>query len=91
MPRMREVIMVKNRVKRRFPPANSTSPFASFSPKPVRVTTPIMIPAEAQARATPTAFLAPSSKASAISLRLMRVDFLKAPARTQTASPISAA
>jgi hypothetical protein len=91
MPRMSDVIMVKKRVTMRLPPASSTSPLPSLRPKPVSVMAPMMIPAEAQAKATPMAFRAPSSKPSAICLKLMRVAFFKAPAMIHVTSPISAA
>ena len=51
MPRMREDIIVKNRVGSIRPPASEISPEAIFRPRPVRVTTPMMIPAVAQAAA----------------------------------------
>ncbi len=58
---MIDVIIVKKSVRRTMPPDRSTRPVASLRPMPVRVTVPAIMPAPAQATATPTAPLAPCS------------------------------
>ncbi len=62
-------------------------------PSPDRVTTPIMMPAEAQASATGSEFLAPSTIASMTldSVTLTRVDLRSAAAGKQASVPASAA
>ncbi len=75
MPRMMEAIMVRTRVKKKLPPESTTMPLAILSPTPERVTTPMIIPAQAQAAETPTADRAPVSRASKISFMLSRVFF----------------
>ena len=91
MPRISEVIIVKNRVKKRFPPAMSTRPLAIFRPIPVRVTTPTMIPAVAQAMATPSAPRAPAWRAVMMSQGLIRVAFVIIPATIERPRPTRAA
>ena len=77
MPRMIDVIIVKNIVGSNMPPERSRRADASFKPTPVFVTTPMMMPAEAQATRTPRTFRAPFSKPRTISTGFMRVDFLR--------------
>jgi len=69
------VSIVKNSVGISFPPAISTNTDPSLRPRPVRVTTPMMIPAHAVAASTPRAARAPASKARTISIGGMRVLF----------------
>ncbi len=72
------VIIVKNIVGSRRPPDRSSSPEASFRPTPVFVTTPMMIPAAAQATSTPRTFFAPFSRPRTISIGFIRVDLRRA-------------
>jgi len=90
MPRIMQVIMVKRRVRRRLFPPRVMIALAIVRPKPVLLTTPMMMPTQAQAIATGTVCLAPSMQASRMSRRLMRVDFLKAETITVTAMVITA-
>ena len=53
-----------------------SNPVASLSQRPVRDTTPTIIPAIEQAMATPIVFFAPFSKASRNDVRLILVSFL---------------
>ena len=73
MPRMRDVIIVQNRRSIKFPAATSTRADASFSPTPVFVTIPMIMPADAQAMSTPKAPRAPLTRPSIISLKSIRV------------------
>ena len=57
------------------PPDKSNNADANFKPTPVFVTTPIIIPAAAQATKTPKPFRAPVSKPLIIAAGDMRVDF----------------
>ena len=66
--------MVKKRVRKSCPWARLTSPLASFRPRPVRVITPMMMPAAAVAITTPRAARAPCSSAAMMSRRLIRVE-----------------
>jgi len=70
--------MVKNKVNSKLPFAILTRIDPILSPKPVCVTTPIMIPAQAQAAITVMALLAPLIKPSTTSIGLSRVSFLSA-------------
>ena len=83
--------MVKKSVGSMRPPAKSRSAEANFSPTPVLVTTPMMIPAEAQATKTPKTFFAPASKPLTISMGFMRVDFLRKEAQIERTMAKSAA
>ena len=69
------VIIVKNIVGSSMPPERSRSPDASFSPTPVFVTTPMTMPAAAQATRTERTPRAPRSSPMTISRGFMRVDF----------------
>jgi len=70
------VSIVKKSVGMSIPPARSTRIDPSLRPRPVRVTMPIMIPAQAVAASTPRAARAPASNARTISIGGMRVPFL---------------
>src|SRR5699024_11631582 len=58
--------------------AISTRLFPKLRPSPVFVTTPTIIPAQAQATATLSAVLAPSVNAVMNLLKLIRVSFINA-------------
>ena len=73
MPKISEVIMVKNMAGSNCPPARSSSAVASFRPTPVLVTTPMMIPAVAQAISTPSTPLEPLIRPFTKSFGVMRV------------------
>ena len=66
---------MKNIAGIKFPPASSSSAVANFNPTPVLVTTPMIIPAVAQATNTPKIPLAPLISPSTICQGVMRVDF----------------
>ena len=65
--------MVKNIAGSNCPPARSSSAVASFKPTPVLVTTPIIIPAVAQAISTPSTPLEPLIRPLTKSMGVMRV------------------
>ena len=73
MPKIMQVTMVKSRVRNRLCWPMLMMERATFRAKPVRPQTPTIIPTQAQAMATETVDLAPATKASPISLRLMRL------------------
>ncbi len=75
IPRIRDAIMVRKSVARRFPLATVTIISAILRPKPVRVTTPTIMPAQAQAQATPRADLAPFSRAWIMLIKLKESSF----------------
>ena len=65
--------MVKNMAGNNCPPARSNSAVASFRPTPVLVTTPMMMPAVAQAISTPSTPLEPLIRPLTKSLGVIRV------------------
>ena len=67
---MIDAIMVNTRVRKSCPWARLTSPAPILSPSPVRVTTPIIIPAIPQAIATDIMFLDAAHITSTISFTL---------------------
>ena len=69
--------MVKNSAKKRFFPDTATMSELNFKPRPVRVMTPMIIPAVAQATATGNAEFTPATKLSKI-LASVRRDALRA-------------
>ena len=73
--------------------ASATTHWVNTMPRPDSVTTPIMMPAEAQASATASEFLAPSTIASMTlgSVTLPRVDLRSAATGKQASVPASAA
>ena len=91
MPRSSAVIIVKNMVGSIMPPAKESSAEASFRPTPVFVTTPIMMPAEAQATSTPRTAFAPFSSPMTTSMGRMRVDFRRLDAKIESTMANSAA
>ena len=66
--------MVKNIAGNSLPPAKSSKAVATFRPTPVLVTTPMMMPAVAQAISTPKTPMEPSIKPWITCLKEMRVD-----------------
>ena len=85
--------MVMNRARNSVSCARPTTHCVNTMPSPESVTTPIMMPAEAQASATASEFLAPSAIASMIlvSVTLTRVDLRSAATGKQASVPASAA
>ncbi len=76
IPRISDAIMVKKRVSTTLPAPTDKINDENLSPSPVSVTTPTIIPAQAQAEATPTALRAPFSKALRISFTPMGLSLL---------------
>ena len=62
MPKMMQAKTENTRVKSKLPPAASVMRVAILRPRPVRVTTPMMMPQQAQAAAMPAMLRAPVSK-----------------------------
>ena len=75
MPKIIEAIMVKNKVRNRLPAPMLIMEEVMTVPKLVKLTTPIIMPTSAQAAMTARDCLAPSTSASKISWKLMRVVF----------------
>ena len=76
MPRIIQVIIVKNNVNSRLVEPSAIMVLAIVRPNPVFEQTPMMIPTQAQATATETVCFAPLASASRKPERLMRVSFL---------------
>ena len=74
MPRIMQVIIVKNSVKSRLVEPRAMIVFAMVRPKPVFEQTPMMMPTQAQATATETVCFAPSASASRKLEKVMRVS-----------------
>src|SRR4030042_2922363 len=62
IPKIREVTAVRRRQKNNEPPEREIMKLVTFPPRPVTLITPRMIPAQAQAAATATAFSPPCRK-----------------------------
>ncbi len=67
--------MVRNSAMISIPPESRRRPSASLRPIPVRETIPTIMPAMAQAAATPIVFFAPFSKDSTNAFGVRRVSF----------------
>ena len=75
----------------RWPPARSSSAVAILRPTPVLVTTPIIIPAVAQAISTPKMPLEPLIMPFTKSLKVMRVDLRRQELTIASTMPTRAA
>ena len=73
MPRIMQVIMVNTSVSRTLDWPMRIMACATLRAKPVMPQTPTMMPTQAQAIATETVDFAPATKASQMSLKLMRL------------------
>ncbi len=73
MPRTSEASPISMMARKGLPADSDTTKLENFSPSPVRLTHPTMIPAHPQATETITAFFAPASRAEKMSLMLRRV------------------
>ena len=78
-------------LRKYFHPHAEIRPFAKLKPNPVFTTTPTIIPAAAVAAATANAVLAPSTKASIISLKFILVSLSIALNTTAATIPHNAA
>src|SRR5574344_1407932 len=84
IPKIIQVTMEKNKVKIKLLPPIAIIVLAMVRPKPVLEDTPMIIPTQAQASATDTVCLVPSTNESHKSLKDIRVDFLVAATRMVT-------
>ena len=91
IPKIKDVIIVQKRRRIICPPDNPTKKEANFNPTPVLVTTPIIMPAAAQAISTPKAPLAPFINPLTISLNVIRVVSRSMAVKIEITIPANAA